>query len=205
MRLRSTALPAERGTAKATRGTSPPRDDRARRSQIGPSGRPSSVRARSRRARERAANVARSRTGRIRRTVACGREPGGHATRRDLRAKPSGRGNRASSCACGCWAGTCASRSCLLRRPRQVRGVGTAREAEAPSVRALAPQPQRGRSGRAPTLRTRARPLFGAPIDPCRARGAVLRCAPRVAAAGVANFPGGLRLDKAASGGSRSS
>jgi chromosomal replication initiator protein len=39
-------------------------------------------------------------------------------------------------------------------------------------------------------------PLRESFFGPCRSLGLVLRCAPRVAAAGVADFPSGLRLDR---------
>ena len=65
---------------------------------------------------------------------------------------------------------------------------------------------RRSQRGTAPARRPRGRvsatlvTRLGTLIDPLSRPGVVLRCAPRVAAAGVADFPGGLRLDKAASG-----
>ncbi len=65
---------------------------------------------RTRRARESAANIARSRTRQIRSTDACGRGRVATGGRPDRRENSSDCGTRGSSSACGCWAGTCASR-----------------------------------------------------------------------------------------------
>ena len=164
------AVALHRGARPAARWRTPPAAGRrirrrAKRSETGP--------ARCRRARARASNVARSRTRQIRPRDASGRGRGGPAARRARPRCASGGGSRGSSCASGCWAGTCASRMASSRRsPRGLEVRGPQREAENRQVYgAGANRSQRGAAQRSPR-RKPARPLVAH-------RTPVLRSAPR--------------------------
>jgi hypothetical protein len=187
MRLRTTADPAHRPTAYATRGGASVRSC-TKRSVTAPALR--------RRARARASNVAWPRTRRIRRRDASGRAHGGRGARHDRHACACGRGNRGSSCVCGCSAGTCASNAGPPGGCRAgTRGSRDGRQ-RTTQCRGRRSGSQRGRAApreRPPTANTRPtwaeHPLNCALVD---AERAMLRCAPRRTAAWQpANFPGG--------------
>jgi hypothetical protein len=178
-RFRATADPTRRPTAYATRGGCEGSTPAENRSATGPR--------RCRGARARASKDARSRTRQIRPTGASGRARAGNAGPLALRASASGRGNRVSSSACGCSAGTCASTGLASsEEPRRTGAKDPRGRREEHSVPRSLPR----RATRA--VDVTAHPATGNPGDSPLSRQGLGGTFPRLAGLrpAAANFPG---------------
>jgi hypothetical protein len=188
-RLRMTALPTGRDTAYDTRGGSVSGPRHAALTSSTPD--------RARRPRARARNIARSRTRQIRRRGLRDPSSGACESPRGRPGCASGRENRGSSCASGCWAGTSSSRMASSNaRGRSVGPGATARTPLCPRSWAHAGARRWTRQS-TPTWRPAAKhrpqgrqqPIRGSLLGcPQRARVPLPRAAG--AAGGRGSFPG---------------
>ena len=169
MRLRSTAPPARRPTANATRG-GPAWAAGQHVSTRGPR--------RKRRAEVNARKARGPRTLQIRRRAGRGPSVAGSSAAPDPRGSSCGDGTRASCCGGGCWVGTCAS--------RMASSAPVGAQLLAPGTRARLRRPRSLRPFRTRRQSGSERRRFTVPGPPCRPRRPVIRSRVRAKRTGPA-------------------